>query len=337
MRKNRTIMYAGLGLVLLIVIFYMNGYRWSLSQLNAEINQRYHFNPASIVISKSTQDETFVVSKNKDWIVCRQYRKELGFLWRFNKITLDPIKVDPLSESYQSVLANYIAQCERSNQSTILSIDHPNINFSMKSYFNQEDIGIARGKNFEVKIIRLVKITVNLNNLESPLQDYYYDLLIAPITTELPIQLKNVIVYPTGKATDYFKNKQTYLYPAPDQYTDFVKSAKFSTWEKIQNLYAYEYILLYSNLTDAVQAERGMSTSDLDEGMKTIDVTISYNNTSETIRVSLDGPLVTISSPTDPLLDLDSNIKDIFESKGIQSLFGSFTTTKPKQEVTIPK
>lgn len=330
-------MYAGLGLVLLIVIIYMNGYRWSINQLNSEINQRTHFNPSTIIYSKNTNSSGIVVSKNNNWIVCRQYERDFGFLWKYNELSLDPMKVDPLSETYPIVLSDYISQCGQVDQAKILTINHPNINFSMKSYFNQEEIGIARGKNFEVKIIRLVKITVNLNNLESPLQDYYYDLLIAPITTELPIQLKNVIVYPTGKATDYFKNKQTYLYPAPDQYTDFVKSAKFSTWEKIQNLYAYEYILLYSNLTDAVQAERGMSTSDLDEGMKTIDVTISYNNTSETIRVSLDGPLVTISSPTDPLLDLDSNIKDIFESKGIQSLFGSFTTTKPKQEVTIPK
>jgi len=325
-------MYIGIGFVLLLVIVYMNGYRWSLVQLNAEINQRYHFNPASIVTSKSTKDKTIVVSKNNDWIVCRQYQQELGFLWRFKGITLEPIKVDSSSESYPSILDNYVSQCEQSNQPKILSIDHPNINFSMKSYFNQEDIGIARGKNFEVKIIRLVKITVNSSDLESPLQDYYYDILIAPITTQVPIQLKNVIVYPTGKATDYFKNKQTYLYPAPDQYTDFIKSATFNRWDKIRNLYAYEYTLLYSNLTDAVQAERGMSSSDLDAGMSTIDVTISYNNTSETIRVSLDGPLMTVNDSLDPLLNLDSNIRDIFESKGIHSLFGTFSTTKPKQE-----
>lgn len=325
-------MYISLGFVLLLVIVYMNGYRWSLDQLNSEINQRYHFNPASIVVSKSTKDKTIVVSKNNDWIVCRQYQQELGFLWRFKGITLEPIKVDSSSESYPSILDNYVAQCEQSDQPKILSIDHPNINFSMKSYFNQEDIGIARGKNFEIKIIRLVKITVNSSDLESPLQDYYYDILIAPITTQVPIQLKNVIVYPTGKATDYFKNKQTYLYPAPDQYTDFIKSATFNRWDKIQNLYAYEYILLYSNLSDAVQAERGMSSSDLDAGMSTIDVTISYNNTSETIRVSLDGPLMTVNDSLDPLLNLDSNIKDIFESKGIHSLFGTFSSTKPKQE-----
>jgi hypothetical protein len=325
-------MYIGIGFVLLLVIVYMNGYRWSLVQLNAEINQRYHFNPASIVTSKSTKDKTIVVSKNNDWIVCRQYQQEFGFLWRFKGITLEPIKVDSSSESYPSILDNYVSQCEQSNQPKILSIDHPNINFSMKSYFNQEDIGIARGKNFEVKIIRLVKITVNSSDLESPLQDYYYDILIAPITTQVPIQLKNVIVYPTGKATDYFKNKQTYLYPAPDQYTDFIKSATFNTWDKIQNLYAYEYILLYSNLTDTVQVERGMSSSDLDAGMSTIDVTIFYNNTSETIRVSLDDPLMTVNDSLDPLLNLDSNIRDIFESKGIHSLFGTFSTTKPKQE-----
>jgi len=256
----------------------------------------------------------------------------LGFLWRFKGITLEPIKVDSSSESYPSILDNYVAQCEQSDQPKILNIDHPNINFSMKSYFNQEYIGIARGKNFEIKIIRLVKITVNSSDLESPLQDYYYDILIAPITTQVPIQLKNVIVYPTGKATDYFKNKQTYLYPAPDQYTDFIKSATFNRWDKIQNLYAYEYILLYSNLTDTVQAERGMSSSDLDAGMSTIDVMISYNNTSETIRVSLDDPLMTVNDSLDPLLNLDSNIRDIFESKGIHSLFGTFSTTKPKQE-----
>jgi hypothetical protein len=310
----------------------MNGYRWSLNQLNAEINQRYHFNPSSIEYSNNTKDTTIVVSKNDDWIVCRQYHQEFGFLWRFKGSTLETIKVDSTSESYPSILNNYVAQCEQSDQPKILTIDHPNINFSMKRYFNQEDIGIARGKNFEVKIVRLVKITVNSSNQESPLQDYYYDILIAPITTQVPIQLKNVIVYPTGKATDYFKNKQTYLYPAPDQYTDFIKSATFNRWDKIRNLYTYEFILLYSNLTDTVQAERGMSSFDLDAGMSTIDVTISYNNTSETIRVSLDGPLMTINDPLDPLLSLDSNFKDIFESKGIHSSFGVFSTTKPKQE-----
>jgi hypothetical protein len=331
MRKNRTLLYISGALVLLVLIGTLLGYRLSVGQLNSEINQRAHFNPATIIYSEITGSRGVVVSKNNNWIVCRQYDRNFGLLWKYNELTLEPREVDPLSASYTSILSDYISQCNQMDQTKILTKDHPKINFSLKNYFNQEAIGVARGKAFEVKIVRLVKITVSTNDPKENVQYYYYDILIAPITDQLPLQFKNVIVYPTGKAVDYFKNKQTYLYPAPNQYRDFVKTVTFNKWDEIRNLYVYEYTFLYSNLSDSVQSERKMSTFDLDEGMKTIDVTISYNNTSETIRVGLDEPLVTVNTNNDPLMELDSNIKDIFENKGITSSFGIFATTKPKQ------
>jgi hypothetical protein len=247
-------------------------------------------------------------------------------------VALDPIQIDPQSAQFIQTLNAYIDACETAHLPKTLTADNQQLNYSMKNYFNQEAIGSAKGTRFEVKIIRLVKALVTD---PEPIKFYYYDLVIAPITNQLPIQLKNVIVSPTGKTKDYFKNKTGTGYMTPDDLKDFVKSVTFNTWDSVTELHAYEYTLCYSNLSDAVQDQRQLSTADLDEGMTTLDVTIYFNNTHETIRVSLNEDLLTISDKTDPILDFDPNFKAIFDANQQSSSgFMPFVKTKPKQEIT---
>lgn len=332
MRKNRTIIYSFGVLILILIIGYLNGYRLSLTQINTELNQRMHFNPANIIYSKTNNDTAIVVSENNHWIVCRQIKGYFGVIWKYNNQALDPLKINSHSETYAVVLNNYIKQCESITLVKEITINNPNINITMQNYLNQESIGSAQGKVFGVKIIRLVKIVNNSIQNQEPIKYYYYDLVIAPITNQLPIQLKNVVVYPSGKATEYFKNKNGEGYATPDDFQNFITSTRFNKWTKIQALYAYEYSLIYSNLSDRIQEQRKVSTSELDDGMATIDVTISFNNTSETIRVNLDAPMVTITASTDPLLDVDSNLKGIYESSSFGSEFVPFHATKPLQK-----
>jgi len=71
-------MYISLGFILLLVIVYMNGYRWSLDQLNSEINQIYHFNQHRslfqrvLMIKRLSYQRTmigsYVDSINKSWV-----------------------------------------------------------------------------------------------------------------------------------------------------------------------------------------------------------------------------------------------------------------------------
>ena len=69
--------------------------------------------------------------------------------------------------------------------------------------------------------------------------------------------------------------------------------------------------------------------------MTTLDVTVYFNNTHETIRVNLDSELMSISDKSDPVLDLDPNIKAIFDTNQQSSSgFMPFVATKPKQEIT---
>jgi len=332
MRKHKTLLYSSIAVFLIFALGYLLGYRFSVTQLTAELNQKLDFGSAEIVYSNTVNDTAIVVSQNQQWLVCRQFSKSLGFLWKFNKVALEPVHVDIQSESYLSSLNHYIDECQTANLPKVLNGDHPQLNSTMKHYFNQEAIGSARGEFFEVKIVRLVKAIVSD---PEPIKYYYYDLVIAPITTHLPIQLKNVIVYPSGKAADYFKNKTGTGYMTPDDLKDFVKMATFNTWDSIVELNAYEYTLLYSNLSDAIQKQRNLSTADLDEGMSTLDVTVYFNNTHETIQVSLSEDLMTLSDKTDINLDFDQNIKAIFEEPSrLTSYFAPFSSTKPKQAIT---
>lgn len=229
-----------------------------------------------------------------------------------------------------TLLMTVLSGCQEVKRNEI-SANTVGLNLSMKAYFDQEYIGIGRGKVFEVKIIRLAKLTsptYNEASQDSPLRFYYYDIVIAPISEVLPLQIKNVIVYPTDKAKDYFWGKQTYTYPAPEQYEDFISSTEFNKWDKVEDLFAYEYMFVYSNLTDSVQAERGISTQDLDSGMSTIDVSISYNDHKEKIRISLLHPLEIIDSSDHPLLTLDDNIAKLYNNEKYSILFRTFLTNK---------
>lgn len=229
-----------------------------------------------------------------------------------------------------TLLTMFITGCQEVKRNEI-SGNTVGLNLSMKAYFNQKYIGIGRGKVFEVKVIRLAKITspaYNEASQDSPMRFYYYDIVIAPISEVLPLQIKNVIVYPTDKAKGYFLGKQTYTYPAPDQYKDFISSTEFNRWDKVEDLFAYEYMFVYSNLTDAVQAERGISTQDLDNGMATIDVSISYNDHTEKIRISLLHPLEIIDSNDHPLLALDDNIAKLYNNEKYSILFRTFINNK---------
>lgn len=332
MRKHKTLLYSSIAVLLTFAMGYSLGYRFSLTQLSAELNQKLDFGSAEIVYSNTVNDTAIVVSQNQQWLVCRQYNKSLGFLWKFNNVALDPVHVDPQSESYLRSLNRYIEECKTANLPKDLNGDDPRLNATMKYFFNQEAIGSARGEFFEIKIIRLVKAIVSD---PEPIKYYYYDLVIAPITNRLPIQLKNVIVYPTGKAADYFKNKTGTGYMTPDDNKDFVKMATFNTWDSIVELNAYEYTLLYSNLSDATQKQRNLSTADLDEGMSTLDVTVYFNNTHETIQVTLSEDLMTITDKTVSNFDFDQNIKAIFEEPTrLSTYFAPFSSTKPKQAIT---
>jgi hypothetical protein len=332
MRKQKTLLYVSFAGFLIVALVYLLGYRFSLSQLNTELNRKLDFGPAEIVYNNTAKDTAIVVSQNDHWIICRQIRKSFGFLWKFNRVALEPILIDPQSDLYTATLNRYIAECETANLPKELTGDNPQLNYSMKNFFAQEAIGSAKGKNFEVKIIRLVKAVITDPEL---IKIYYYDLVIAPITTRLPIQLKNVLVTPTGKTVDYFKNKTGTAYMTPEDMKDFVKMATFNTWDSVAELTAYEYTLQYSNLSDAVQEQRQLTTTDLDEGMTTLDVTVYFNNTHETIRVNLDSELISISDKSDPVLDLDPNIKAIFDTNQQSSSgFMPFVATKPKQEIT---
>lgn len=228
------------------------------------------------------------------------------------------------------MLITVLSGCQEIKRNEISGVT-VGLNLSMEAYFNQEYIGIGRGKVFEVKVIRLAKITspaYNDASQDSPLRFYYYDIVIAPISEVLPLQIKNVIVYPTDKAKTYFLGKQTYTYPAPEQYEDFISSTEFKKWDKVEDLFAYEYMFVYSNLTDSVQTERGISTQDLDSGMATVDVSISYNDHTEKIRVSLMHPIEIIDSNDHPLLALDDNIAKLYNNEKYSILFRTFINNK---------
>ena len=49
MRKQKTLLYASFAALLTIALAYLLGYRFSLSQLNAELNRKLDFGTAEII------------------------------------------------------------------------------------------------------------------------------------------------------------------------------------------------------------------------------------------------------------------------------------------------
>jgi hypothetical protein len=75
MRKQKTLLYASFAALLTITLAYLWGYRFSVSQLNTELNRKLDFGTAEIIYSNSAKDTAIVVSQNDHWIVCRQIDK----------------------------------------------------------------------------------------------------------------------------------------------------------------------------------------------------------------------------------------------------------------------
>lgn len=218
------------------------------------------------------------------------------------------------------ILVLFLSACQTYQSVTVVPTT-TNLSESFRLYFQSEDVVTVTGKVFEVKVFQHARVEVAANGETPAIRYYTYDLGIAPINARLPMQLKDVLVKPTGAAWDYFDGNQVYLFPAPEFQEDFVKSATFNTWNSIDQLQAYRYRLVYSNLSYPVQNERGMSTSTLDDGMAVIEVVIKCNGVVEMIYVDLRDHVLTFTDPSDPRIPEVWGVASLMAGKGVGSIF----------------
>ena len=214
-------------------------------------------------------------------------------------------------------------------QSVTITPTTPKLTESFRRYFETDALVTVTGKVFEVKVFEHARVEVAEEGDYPAIRYYTYDLAIAPVHAILPLQLKDVFVKPTDEAWDYFDGKQVFLYPAPEYQKDFVKSATFNQWRSVDQLHAFEYRFVYSNLSNAIQAERGMESAVLDEGMAVVDVVIAYNGTSETIRVDLRSKVAVITDPLDPRLTDMWGVGLLMDHLGVSSVFGAMGSIAP--------
>lgn len=204
----------------------------------------------------------------------------------------------------------FLCACVNTNEYYELNLETNNISLTMQNYLNDESPNYI-GNAFQIKPKSVYAVTFD----GDPSRTYYrYRLLIAPITNE-PIEIESINIQPAEKRIrDYLNSSTTKVGLGDlDEWNSVTKEMMYFKFSETEEFTAYFLEITFNNLGDATLLDSGLTSEDLEKGIRNIEVIIEYNG-KEDLIIPDEIDLQRIKSADDSVLSTRDDLLDLYEN-----------------------
>lgn len=177
-----------------------------------------------------------------------------------------------------------LISCERK----LIKLNDPDIsiNESLKSFYELDSTNFE-GENFELKVLDIFKVKTLLMQ-KSEIDYYQIRIIIAP-KYEKRIDLKSIKVEPVDNKMSNYLNGQSPIGAGNiDLWNSITDKLDFFNWEKIEDTNSFILSLTFNNLTDSYMKEENILENEIENAIKNLKVTITYNNNKKDVILIVD-------------------------------------------------
>lgn len=219
-------------------------------------------------------------------------------------------------------LAFIFGGCDFNYKNEMLSLENLSLSTSMENFFKDESISYTIGKNFQFKILSIAKVDFNKAGFDTSYSFYRYQLLIAPLY-DMPIDINNITFGVNENLVDYYKEVPIGRTGLEDQQLD-INEIDIPPKNRIEDLIAYRMDFTISNLGDDIQKSANLSSSEFDELMRSLVITVEYNNKIETTAICYKGEILDYSQDKDYIEKNRPDLVELLENGTTSSFFAPY-------------